>query len=123
MSRVVHFDFPTDDPEKSMVFFTYVFGWKFKKWLNEDYWLIDTGDKLKHGINGSMIKRFNQDHTSSILVKVENINLTLKQVEEEGGTVVYPKRTIPKVGYFAYFKDPECNLIGVIQFDTKAKKD
>ncbi len=56
MNRVVNFDFPTDQPDKAKEFFTDIFGWKFTEWYNEDYWLVETGNKLKRGINGSIIR-------------------------------------------------------------------
>lgn len=121
MNRVVNFDFPTDNPEQAKAFFADIFNWKFTEWLNEGYWLIETGDKQKNGINGSMIKRRHEEHAASIMIQVENINIILKKVEEEGGQIVFPKYTIPKIGYMAYFKDPECNLIGIIHLDSRAK--
>lgn len=121
MNRVVHFDFPTDQPEKAKEFFSELFGWKFTEWLNEDYWLIETGNKLRQGVNGSMIKRRHDMQKASIMIQVENIDLMLKKIEEEGGEIVFPKRTIPKVGYMAYFKDPEGNIICLMQFNPNAK--
>ena len=121
MNRVVNFDFPTDNPEKAKAFFADIFNWKFTEWHNEDYWLIETGDKLRHGINGSMIKRRHNEHVASIMIQVENIDITLRKVEEEGGQIVFPKRTIPRIGYMAYFKDPEENLLCIMQFNPEAK--
>jgi uncharacterized protein len=121
MNRVVNFDFPTDNPEQAKAFFTEVFGWKFKEWLNEEYWLVETGDKIKRGINGSMIKRRHPEQMPSIMVHVEHMDITLKKIEEEGGHIVFPKRTIPKVGYIAYFKDPEENMVCIMQFNPAAK--
>ena len=120
MNRVVNFDFPTDQPERAKEFFTDIFGWKFKEWLNEDYWLVETGDKIKRGINGSMIKRRHPDQKPTVTIQVENIDITLKKVIDEGGLVVFPKRTIPKVGYMAYFNDPEGNTVCIMQFTTDA---
>ncbi|HNY56051.1 MAG TPA: VOC family protein [Chitinophagales bacterium] len=121
MNRVVNFDFPTDNPEKSKAFFTDVFGWKFTEWYNEDYWLVETGDKIKRGINGSMIKRRHPDQKTSVMVQVENIDVTIKKIKEEGGRIVLEKKTIPKVGYIAYFKDPEENMLCIMQFNPEAK--
>ncbi|MCC6514993.1 MAG: VOC family protein [Chitinophagales bacterium] len=121
MNRVVNFDFPTDNPENAKHFFSEIFGWKFTEWLNEEYWLIETGDKHKQGINGSMIRRRHEQQMSSIMVQVENIDLVLSRIQAEGGEVVFPKKVVPKVGYIAYFKDPENNVICIMEFDVSAK--
>jgi len=121
MNRVVNFDFHTEQPEKAKAFFSDIFGWKFTEWLNEEYWLIETGDKHSHGVNGSMIKRRHPQQMPSIMIEVANIDLTLLKIVEEGGRIVQPKRTIPKVGYMAYFKDPEENMLCVMQFNTDVR--
>lgn len=121
MNRVVNFDFPTDNAERAKDFFTSIFGWKFTEWLNEGYWLIETGEKHKRGINGSMIQRRHEKQTCSIMIQVENIDVTLRKVVEEGGRVVHEKRTIPKVGWIAYFKDIEDNMICIMQFNPDAQ--
>ena len=121
MNRVVNFDFPTDQPDKAKEFFTDIFGWKFTEWYNEDYWLVETGNKLKRGINGSMIKRRHPLQVPRLMIQVENIDLTLRKIVEEGGRIVHEKRTIPKVGYIAYFRDPEENMLCVMQFNPDAQ--
>lgn len=46
-NRVVHFEIPCDNPEKTMSFFKEVFGWEFQQFGNEQYWLTITGDEKK----------------------------------------------------------------------------
>jgi len=121
MNRVVNFDFPTENAEKAKSFFTDIFGWKFTEWYNKDYWLIETGEKHRQGINGSMIKRRHDMHVPSIMVQVENIDITLKKVIEEGGKINFAKMSIPKVGWMAYINDPENNVVCIMQFDGDAK--
>jgi hypothetical protein len=55
------------------------------------------------------------------MVQVENIDITIKKIKEEGGRIVLEKKTIPKVGYIAYFKDPEENMLCIMQFNPEAK--
>ena len=121
MNRVVNFDFPTDNPERAKDFFSSIFNWKFTGWNNEEYWLIETGNKNKRGINGSMMKRRHPLQQSSIMIQVDNIDLTLKKVVEQGGRIVHEKHVVPKVGWIAYFKDIEDNMISVMQFNPQAK--
>lgn len=45
----------------------------------------------------------------------------LKKIENNGGTILAPKSAIPGVGWFAMFKDPEGNVLGIMQDDKNAK--
>ncbi|MEO5570309.1 MAG: VOC family protein, partial [Bacteroidia bacterium] len=36
MSRISHFEIPSDHPEKSMSFYKHVFGWTFQKFGEHD---------------------------------------------------------------------------------------
>jgi len=38
-----------------------------------------------------------------------------------GGTVTVPKMAIPGVGWLLYIKDPDGNILGVMQSDSLAK--
>ena len=48
-----------------------------------------------------------------ITIDVDGIDDALKQIEAEGGTTVTPRTAIPGMGAFAYFKDPEGNVLGL----------
>ncbi|MDQ4046052.1 MAG: VOC family protein, partial [Actinomycetota bacterium] len=50
-----------------------------------------------------------------ITVDVEDIDATLKTVEQLGGSVVRPKDAIPGMGFYAYFRDTEGNILGLWQ--------
>ena len=64
-------------------------------------------------INGGMFQR-DETLTSPVLtIDVDAIDDALAQVESSGGTVVAPRTEIPGMGAFAYFKDPEGNVLGL----------
>ena len=48
-----------------------------------------------------------------ITIDVEAIEDALKEIESAGGTTVTPRTAIPGMGAFAYFKDPEGNVLGL----------
>jgi uncharacterized protein len=48
-----------------------------------------------------------------ITIDVDGIDDALKQIEAEGGSTVTPRTAIPGMGAFAYFKDPEGNVMGL----------
>jgi predicted enzyme related to lactoylglutathione lyase len=118
MARVVHFEVPADDPERSIRFYGEVFGWKFTKWAGPmDYWLISTGEGM--GIDGGLMKK-NEGQPVTNTIGVEDLDRSLLDIERAGGTIVVPKMPIPGVGWLAYFKDPDENIFGVMQPDTSA---
>jgi uncharacterized protein len=45
----------------------------------------------------------------------------LKNIVSNGGSILVPKRAIPGVGYQAHFKDPERNVIGIMENDPSAR--
>ena len=122
MSRVVHFEIPVDDPERATKFYTKVFGWKIKKWEGPmDYWLVTTGDKSAPGIDGAIMQRSEMASTVVNSIDVPSVDDFIKKVTKNGGKVVTPKTPIPGVGYFAYCKDTEGNMFGILQPDMSAK--
>jgi len=122
MSRVVHFEIPVDDPERATKFYTKVFGWKIKKWEGPmDYWLVTTGDKSAPGIDGAIMQRSEMASTVVNTIDVPSVDDFIKKVTKNGGKVVTPKTPIPGVGYFAYCKDTEGNMFGILQPDMSVK--
>ncbi|HLF35284.1 MAG TPA: VOC family protein [Cyclobacteriaceae bacterium] len=119
-NRVVHFEIPSDNPDKSMKFFTEVFGWKFQKFGNFDYWLILTGDPSTPGIDGGLMKKIDPKQPVTNHISVENLDEMIPKIEKAGGKIVVSKTAIPGVGYYAYFTDPDGNIHGVMQDDQKA---
>ena len=122
MSRVVHFEIPADDPERAVKFYTKVFGWKINKWEGGmDYWLVSTGDRSAPGIDGAIMQRSEMASTVVNSIDVPSVDDFIKKVTKNGGKVVTPKTPIPGIGYFAYCKDTEGNMFGILQPDMSVK--
>jgi predicted enzyme related to lactoylglutathione lyase len=131
MGRVIHFEIHADDPARAIVFYETVFGWKFHKWEGEgaqDYWLITTGEDDERGINGGLLKRQGRspaydNPVSSFVctIEVDKVAATEKEITENGGNIVVDKAAISGVGWLAYAKDTEGNIIGVMENDKNAK--
>lgn len=120
MSRVVHFEIPASDPEKSIEFFTEVFGWTFSRWGQEEYWLATTGENDSPGINGALIKRRDPQMPMVNTINVPDIDKSMADVEANGGIIVVPKSTIPAMEHLCYFKDPDGVIHGMMQNDSNA---
>ena len=129
MSRVVHFEIHAENPERALAFYTKVFGWQFQKWAGPmDYWLITTGTEGERGINGGMVRRMGPPPTDGQAVNAYACTIEIPAIDEfvakivaAGGKIALPKMPIPGIGWLAYFKDTEGNIVGVMQPDPQAK--
>ena len=123
MPRVVHFEIPTDNPERAIEFYQKVFDWQIQKWPGPtDYWLVTTGPADQPGINGGIMHRPAGPRAATVnTVEVASLDDTVATIERSGGKVVVPRMPIPGVGYLAYCADPEGNVFGVMQPDRNAK--
>jgi hypothetical protein len=121
MERFTHFEFATDDREKTAAFYCAVFGWKVEKWEGpDDYWLVTTGDESTPGLNGGLMQAGGDFSGTVNTVGVEDIDATLAKVKANGGTVIFEKSPVPGVGQLAYFKDNCGIVVGLFQPDPDA---
>jgi uncharacterized protein len=123
MARIVHFEIAAEKPEQLASFYTRVLGWDINKWQGPvDYWLVNTGPQDLPGINGGVVKK--QDRPASgvlITAQVDSVDATLRDAVAAGGSIVVPKRAIPGVGWQAHFRDPDGNVMGILENDPDAK--
>jgi predicted enzyme related to lactoylglutathione lyase len=126
MPRVVHFEIHADDPERAVQFYRSLFGWEFSKWGGPvDYWLIKTGPDDQRGINGGLVRRRGTIDGTAVIAYVCTIDVpvlddALAKALAIGGTLALPKMPIPGVGWLAYVKDTEGNILGMMQPDPRA---
>lgn len=120
MGGVVHFEIPADDQDRASKFYREALGWRIEPVPGMDYSMVITADMDDNGqpvaagaINGGMMAREGEITNPVVTVDVPDINATLKRVEELGGSVVVPKNEIPGMGYTAYFRDSEGNVMGL----------
>jgi predicted enzyme related to lactoylglutathione lyase len=126
MNRPVHFEIHATDPERMAKFYSAVFGWNVRHNPEFNYWMFDTG--AGDGINGGMVKRMGEKPSSDCPVSAFVCSLGVASVEDalanaldNGATVALPKMAMPGVGYQAYIKDPDGNILGLHQPDPTAK--
>jgi uncharacterized protein len=126
MPRVVHFEIHADNVERAIKFYQTVFGWQIQKWDGPaPYWLIMTGEASQPGINGGLVKRMQPADGQSVnsyvcTIDVPSVDEYLAKATAAGATVAVPKMPVPKVGWLAYLKDTEGNLVGIMQMDSTA---
>jgi predicted enzyme related to lactoylglutathione lyase len=125
MGRPIHFEIHASDPERVLAFYRDLFGWTFKRWGEQPYWLATTGDGA--GIDGAVVERRGSPPAAGqpvnafvVTVGVDDVEAAATLAEEAGGTVVVPRQPVPGVGWLAYVTDPDGNLLGLMQDDPQA---
>jgi predicted enzyme related to lactoylglutathione lyase len=119
--RVVHCEIPFDDEARARAFYGSVFGWNLQSFEGMDYTLVSTGPTGDQGatepgfINGGMAQRSDTFLAPTVVVDVDDIESALADVEAKGGTVVSGKNPVGEMGWAAYFRDPEGNVLGLWQ--------
>jgi uncharacterized protein len=118
--RVVHFEVPYDDGDRARRFYKDAFGWQLQEMPEMDYTLITTGPSGEQGptepgfVNGGMLHREEGGSAGPVIVvDVDSIDTALARIGELGGSTVVPKQPVGIMGFAAYFKDPEGNVVGL----------
>lgn len=125
MNPVVHFEMPADDRERMARFYSKVFGWKTDLLGPEmgDYVTVattesdDNGPKKPGAINGGFYPR-KKDWPAqypSVVISVDDIKASMKQVSASGGKVLGDPMDIPGVGTYVSFTDTEGNRVSLLQ--------
>jgi uncharacterized protein len=122
-SRVTHFELPADNVERAKSFYQKAFGWDITQFPGMEYHMVGTTEMdqktqqpTKPGaINGGLTKRNNEVKGTVITIDVPDIEATLKSVEKLGGKMVRKKEPVADMGFTAYFKDTEGNIVGLWQ--------
>lgn len=128
MPRVVHFEIHATTPATLIPFYEGLFGWAFAKWAGPfEYYTIVTGPDGTPGINGGMVKRMGPAPAEGqavnayvCTVDVNDVDTSVAKAVSLGGVVAVPKMPIPGVGWLGYVKDPDGNILGLMQNDPRA---
>ena len=120
--QVVHFEIPADDMDRAQEFYRSAFGWEINPMPDMGYAMVGTtptGEdqmpKDPGAINGGMFKREGPMTAPTVVIAVEDIDKALEIVAEHGGKKMVPKTPVMEMGFSAYFRDTEGNLIGLWQ--------
>jgi len=120
--RVVHFEIPAANVKRAREFYTKAFGWQINDHPGMNYAMVGTTESDDRGmpkhpgaINGGMLKRKKPVSAPVITIDVEDIDASLEEIKELGGTVAAKKQMVGEMGFSAYFKDTEGNVVGLWQ--------
>lgn len=125
MPRPIHFEIHADDLDRAQRFYETMFGWTFAGVEGSDYRLIRTG--TGPGIDGGMMQRRGPAPQGGeplgswvCTVDVDDVDAYIARADASGGSLALPKMAIPGVGWLAYVKDSEGNILGMMQLGAAA---
>lgn len=126
MSQVAHFAINADDVSRARRFYEKVFGWKFQAWGPPGFYMVDSDSATIHvPIRGSLQQR--REIVAGVpmrgfecTISVGDIQAAATAVEANGGSIVMPICTLPGIGQLFFFRDPEGNIAGAMQYDENA---
>ena len=121
--EVGHFEIPADNTERARKFYSSTFGWGMTHLPEMDYTMVETGPvddkrmpKEPGYIGGGIGKRGGPLEHPVVTIVVDELSAAIKKIEKNGGKIVQPKQEIPgNMGWTAYFKDTEGNVVGLYQ--------
>ena len=122
MGKVVHFEIPADNLARAKKFYSTVFGWELNDFPEMEYTIVRTVQSDENGmpkeagaINGGMLQREEPVKAPVITISVDNMDQATATIEKNGGKVIRPKMPVGDMGFAAYFKDTEGNVVGLWQ--------
>lgn len=113
-NTLCHVEIESSDLDKSQAFYEGVFGWTFKSFMGGQMRIFGVGD---HHIGGLMlVDKVNPGSSPSLWFKVDSLEGAVARVTANGGTEVSPASPVPGVGFSSQVKDPEGNLVGLVEY-------
>jgi hypothetical protein len=109
---VVHWEIGAANAKRSQEFFAKLFDWKIDANNPLNYGMVDTGGG---GINGGICDAPKGVPYFVMYIQVDDLQQYLDKAASLGGQAVVPPTIIPCVGVYAFFKDPDGNIIGLFK--------
>lgn len=113
-----HIDVPSRNPERSRQFYSGIFGWRIEAYPGANYMGITTSeDGILSGL-GALAEVVGLPSSSPgpvPYIRPDDFDDTLTAIERAGGEVLIPKTDVLGYGWFAHFRDPDGNVIGLWQ--------
>ncbi len=108
-----HFEIMTNDPQECRAFYGGLFDWQFDDKSMPGYTLVNAGAEPSGGI-------FHKPSEApgvclNVYFHVDDVSVTLAKAIGLGATTLVEKTTIPHVGEFAIFSDPEGIAVGLFK--------
>ena len=114
---ITHVDIPVSDAQGATDFYGTVFGWRIETIPGfEGYPMWRAPNGVSGGGLAPRSEGFTQPRST---VEVDSIEQTLATVTEQGGTVLFERSPITETSWWAVFRDPDGNEIGLFEGSTE----
>ena len=114
---IVHWELMGADGEAQKAFYSSIFDWEFEVPEGFEGYHMTSADAT--GIGGAVGQgNEHMPNYSTLYVQVDDIEVSLGQIEENGGQTVVPRTVVPGTVTFALFNDPAGNLVGIVEAET-----
>jgi predicted enzyme related to lactoylglutathione lyase len=107
---IVHIEIAAKDREAAGKFYSDIFGWKIQQLPEMNYATFEAEGGPGGGLNPV---ENNQPAPVMVYIDTDDIDATLKRIQELGGKVLRPKDDVPGMGQFAFFSDPTGNPLAL----------
>ena len=124
MNSIIHFEIPVDNMSRAEKFYKELFGWQIDSVPELTYSLVTTTSIGENGsitpgaINGGMMQRQGEFKNPILVIHTKDIQDHLEKIDAAGGIIIRGKTPVGNMGFSAYFKDPEGNILCLWE-DTK----
>ncbi|UJP40905.1 VOC family protein [Cellulomonas palmilytica] len=114
---ITHIDIPVSDLAAGATFYSQLFGWQIAEVPGyEGYPMWQAPNKISGGGLAPRDESFTQPRS---YVEVDSIDEALAKAVELGGTVLQGKQPISETSWWAFFQDPDGNVIGLYEGTTE----
>ncbi len=116
------FELMTTDVDAAKSFYSDIFGWEYEPFSSApgmEYEVIKVHGKEVAGMMKNPPEAAGHPPCWGMYITVDNIDETVKRVEELGGKIIVPPMDIPEVGRFSVFADPQGAFISAITYVKK----
>jgi hypothetical protein len=123
-ATVSRFEIPARDLARAARFYREVFGWRIEPlaWEGHPYYTVrgasgETSASGKEGIDGGLLPvEAGADHPLLVVhISGASLDDCLQRVVAAGGWIDQPVRPVGTMGFYARFRDPEGNVLGLWQ--------
>ena len=114
ITDIVHIEWPSTNLQHTVAFHEALFGWSFDIKGN----VVFCRNTVNHV--GAFVHVVDMPPTSpwpKVFVAVTAIDEALEQAKDNGGSVVEPRRPLPNIGWQAKLREPDRNVLGLIEYE------
>lgn len=113
-NRVCHIEFDVTDLARSQAFYSALFGWDFRAFM-ETMVIFGFGDDHIGGL--MKVDQVQSGKSPSIWFQVENLEAMQSTAAANGGRADVEITPVPGVGNSTIVHDPDGNPVGLVQYD------